>query len=82
MDYSMISKIEKAKIYSTERERIQFESLSVQIKGDNNSPHNVQYEQGIWRCDCNYCSSRGICSHTMAMERVLVDMVELGQVLH
>lgn len=82
MDYSMISKIEKAKIYAEERERIQFDSLSVQIKGDNNSPHNVQYDHGVWSCDCNYFKSRGVCSHTMAMERVLVDMVELGQVVH
>lgn len=78
MDYGMIGKIEKAKMYAEERERIRFESLSVRIKGDNTEPHLVQYDNGKWRCDCDFFNSRGVCSHTMAMERVLADMVEMG----
>ena len=78
MDYGMISKIEKAKIYSEERDRIEFESLRVRLEGDNNAPHVVEYHEGKWNCDCGFFSSRGVCSHTMAMERILADMVQMG----
>ena len=78
MDYGMISKIEKAKIYSEERDRIEFESLKVRIQGDNNADHVVEYNAGDWSCDCGFFGSRGVCSHTMAMERILTDMVQLG----
>jgi hypothetical protein len=78
MDYAMISKIEKAKIYAEQRDRIVFESLRVRVDGDNNAPHVVEYNGGDWKCDCGFFGSRGVCSHTMAMERVLADMVEIG----
>ncbi len=77
MDYGMIGKIEKAKLYSEERERIRFNSFRVNIDGDNNA-HNVAYDQGNWDCDCEFFASRSVCGHTMTMERVLADMVELG----
>lgn len=79
MDYAMIGKIEKAKIYSEERDRIEFESLIVHIKGENrNKRHRVEYHDGQWKCDCDFFTSRAVCSHSMAMERVLKDMVEIG----
>lgn len=78
MDYGMIGKIEKAKIYAEERDRIQFETLRVNLKGDNDKVHTVTYDHGQWHCDCGFFQSRGVCSHTMAMERVLANMVEIG----
>lgn len=79
MDYGMIGKIEKAKIYAEERDRIiTFDSLQARINGDNNAPHLVEYNRGTWNCDCDFFHSRGVCSHTMAMERVLGNMVERG----
>ncbi len=78
MDYGMIGKIEKSKFYAEERERIQFESLNVTLRGDNDTVHEVSYKEGIWNCDCSFFASRGVCSHTMALERVLKDMVEIG----
>jgi hypothetical protein len=77
MDYGMIGKIEKAKLYSEERERIRFDSFRVSINGDNDT-HYVTYDQGNWGCDCEFFASRSVCGHTMTMERVLADMVELG----
>ena len=77
MDYGMIGKIEKAKIYSEERDRIEFESFRVRIEGDNNI-HVITYQDGIWNCDCEFFATRAVCGHTMAMERVLEGMVELG----
>ena len=74
MDYGMIGKIEKAKMYAQERNRIQFESFEVNISGDNNS-HKIGYQEGTWHCDCDFFKSRGVCSHTMAMEKVLDEMI-------
>jgi hypothetical protein len=77
MDYSMIGKIEKAKLYAEQRDRIHFDTFQVRINGDNN-PHVVSYDQGAWHCDCDYFATRTVCSHTMTMERVLDSMVEIG----
>ena len=74
MDYGMIGKIEKAKRYAQERHRIHFEAFTVRIDGENNS-HRVQFDGGGWTCDCDFFHSRGVCSHTMAMEEVLKDML-------
>ncbi len=74
MDYGMIGKIEKAKRYSEERDRIRFETFSVTFDGENN-PHTVHFEQGNWLCDCEFFRTRGVCSHTMALERILEGMM-------
>lgn len=74
MDYGMIGKIEKAKRYAEERDRIRFMAFTVTFDGDNN-PHTVHFESGQWKCDCSFFSTRGVCSHTMALERVLAGML-------
>lgn len=74
MDYGMIGKIEKAKRYAEQTERIQFEQFTVTFDGDNN-PHKIMYAEGSWSCDCNFFTTRGFCSHTMAMERILGPML-------
>lgn len=77
MDYGMIGKIEKAKVYAEERDRIHFQSFKVKMDGTNNN-HLVGYEAGTWQCDCEFFRSRGDCAHTRAMEQVLGDMVQLN----
>jgi hypothetical protein len=74
MDYGMIGKIEKAKRYAEERDRILFTRFTVTFDGDNN-PHTVHYDEGQWQCDCDFFQSRGACSHTMALERILENMI-------
>lgn len=74
MDSGMIGKIEKAKRYANQRDRIRFESLTVTITGENN-PHTVHYKDGEWLCDCAFFQSRGRCSHTMALEMILEGML-------
>ena len=74
MDYGMIGKIEKAKRYAEERERIHFEQLTVAFDGENNS-HTVRFEGNRWQCDCDFFGTRGVCSHTMALERILEGMI-------
>lgn len=74
MDYGMISKIEKAKRYAEQRDRIRFTAFTVTFDGDNN-PHSVTYQDGQWQCDCSFFHSRGVCSHSMALEKVLAGML-------
>jgi hypothetical protein len=70
MDSAMIGKIQKAKDYAAEPERIRFHQLRVTFQGTN-ADHQVVYDEGTWRCTCNFFATRGICSHTMALERLL-----------
>ena len=74
MQSSLIGKIEKAKRYAEERDRITFSELNVRFRGENND-YNTSYRDGKWQCTCSFFSSWGMCSHTMAMERILADML-------
>jgi hypothetical protein len=76
MDSGMIGKIQKSKQYATERERIKINSLSVTIQGQNN-PHLVSFQNGMWNCDCDFFQTRDRCSHTMALERILIQEADL-----
>lgn len=77
MDYAMVSKLEKAKQYAKEPERFQFDTFQVTMSGANH-PHVITYDHGKWSCDCEFCRTRGRCSHTMALEQILGDMVEMA----
>jgi hypothetical protein len=70
MNSGMISKIQKAKRYAQERDRIHFVEFEVTFRGDHNS-YTVSYDRGQWNCGCNFFASRGVCSHTITLERVL-----------
>lgn len=74
MDSGMISKIQKAKRYAEEPERIHIQAMRVAFKGDHGT-YTVTYEGGTWHCECPFFQQRGVCSHTMAMERLLEPML-------
>lgn len=75
MDSSMIGKIEKAILYAHEPERIKFEQFEVSFEGDHKT-HKITYRQGEWSCDCSFFEHRGVCSHVMTLERILVGSVQ------
>jgi len=77
MDSGMIGKIEKAKKYAVERERISFNDFEVTIKGDNDI-HITKFINGKWECDCSFFQGRGRCSHTMSLEIILEGMVDIA----
>jgi hypothetical protein len=79
MDYGLIGKIEKAKRYAEERDRIEFTKFTVTFEGENND-HTVTYNEGEWYCNCDFFQTRGRCSHTMALETILDGMVDLAHV--
>jgi hypothetical protein len=70
MDSAMIAKISKAREYAQEPERISFKSFKVEFNGKHQA-YTITFDNGTWHCECDFFEQRGVCSHTMAMERVL-----------
>ncbi len=77
MDSAMVSRIEKAIRYAQERDRFQFQQFKVEVRGDNRS-HAVSYDGGKWTCTCDFFASRGMCSHTIALEKLLGEALPDG----
>jgi hypothetical protein len=74
MQSSLIGKIEKAKRYAKETDRVTFQELHVKFRGEN-SDYNVNFKDGKWHCTCDFFSKWGLCCHTMAMEEILNAML-------
>ena len=74
---NVVSDVEKSKRYSEESDRIRFVTFDISFKG-NNSDHRTVYGPEGWDCDCSDFRRAGHCSHTMAMERILKDMLPLA----
>jgi hypothetical protein len=74
MQSSLIGKVEKAKVYARERHRMQIDGLHVAFHGEN-SDHEVSIADGRWSCTCDFFTSWNVCSHTMALGRILDGMV-------
>ena len=66
---SLISKIEKAKRYAEQPDRITFESFDVRFRGDNGS-HRVSLKGDEWTCECDHFQTSGLCAHVMTMQRL------------
>ena len=74
MQSSLIGKIEKAKRYAQETERITLSEFSVKFRGENDS-YNTGYKDDKWHCTCSFFSTWGLCSHTMALEKIMGHML-------
>ena len=70
MDSGMISKIQKAIQYASQPERVKILGLSAMFHG-NHSDYQVSLKDNKWQCECHFFQQRGVCSHTMAIERLL-----------
>ena len=77
MGSSTISKIEKAVLYAHEPDRFEFQSFQVKVRGTHNT-HTVDYSAGKMHCDCEHFAGHGDCSHTIACEKVLGQMLPGG----
>ncbi|MDX2161411.1 MAG: SWIM zinc finger family protein [bacterium] len=75
MDYGMIGKIEKAKRYAAEPERVTIQSFTVHIQGDNDS-YTLHYGPEGWDCSCATFKGHGNCAHIMTMELLLKPMLK------
>lgn len=74
MHSSLIGKIEKAKRYAQERDRVTLFQFTVTFRGDNDT-YETGYADGQWRCSCSFFSRWGLCSHTMALQEIMADML-------
>ena len=74
MQSSLIGKIEKAKRYAQETDRVTFSELSVKFQGEHDT-YTISYKEGKWHCSCHFFLNWGLCSHTMALQRILGNML-------
>ena len=71
---SIISKIEKARTYAEEKERVNITALSATFRG-NHSKYDLGLDEAGWHCSCSSFGAQAICSHVMAVQRMLEGMV-------
>lgn len=69
----VIHKIEKAKRYAEEPERVTIEQMQVRFRGGNE--HIVTIKNQHWNCDCRFFQDWQTCSHVMALQRLLAPML-------
>ena len=81
MNSSFIRKVEKAKDYALQKERVNLTGCTVLFQGDNGD-HTLTYKAGSWDCDCDYLIGRDTCTHIMAMQMMLEDMVGAAPAAH
>lgn len=74
MHSDLIGKIEKARRYAEEPERIKLNELRATFHGGN-SNHELALKDGHWSCDCSFFRGWGTCAHVMAMQRILNPML-------
>ncbi len=74
MNSGLIGKIDKAKRYAQERNRIHIRGLRVDFEGDNDQ-HEVSLDGEEWRCNCRFFAGWGACAHTMTLERIMEGML-------
>lgn len=74
MRSSLIGKIEKAKRYAQEPDRVTLSGLTADFRGDNNN-YKLSYTNGKWQCNCHFFSQWETCSHTMALQQMLANML-------
>ncbi|MQG80694.1 MAG: hypothetical protein FI692_02815 [SAR202 cluster bacterium] len=70
MTSDAIGRVQKALQYSSEPERVSVKTFSATFEG-NHSIHEVIYNHEHWTCNCRAYSSQKVCSHTMAVQAIL-----------
>ncbi len=75
MDASMINKIQKAREYANQPERVTFNSLALEFEGKNNS-YFINLDAAGWSCSCPGFEKYAICPHIMALETVFKPMLK------
>jgi len=74
MQSSLIGKIEKAKRYAEEPERVTISNFSAVFRGENDC-HELGLADGKWSCNCSFFSQYGECVHIMTLQRLLGKML-------
>lgn len=74
MHSDLIGKIEKARRYAQEPERVALDELKARFHGGNNE-HTISLTDGAWSCDCEFFRMRSTCAHVMAMQKMFNPML-------
>ena len=74
MHSSVIGKVEKAMRYAHEPDRVKIRRLELDFQGDNGA-HRVSLDADSWQCDCHLFESVGGCTHTLAVQKMLGQML-------
>lgn len=74
MQSSFIGKIQKANMYAREPERLTLSDFTATFRGEHDS-YDVAYREGHWSCACHSFPMSGICSHVMAIQKLVGPML-------
>ena len=77
---NIVSDVKKSKRYAQESDRLRIVHFDCSFEGYNRN-HQVTYDSGRWSSTASFFAQRGVCSHTMALEKILKGMVEPARVL-
>jgi hypothetical protein len=76
MNSSLIGKIEKARRYEHELDRIHFHKADIEFRGEHDN-YVITLDGSNWHCSCHtFATGFDTCSHIMALQRIMHDMVE------
>lgn len=75
MHSDLIGKIEKARRYAQEPERVEISEFKASVRGDNGTAHTVVLHNEQWECTCSFFRVWGTCAHVMAVQRILNPML-------
>lgn len=78
MNSTLISKVEKARRYAEEPERVRFQSFKVAFHGGHDE-HEVTMNDSEFSCTCHFYEVHDTCAHIMAMQRILHAMLTEDQ---
>lgn len=71
---AIISKVEKANRYAREPDRLTFDSLGLEVRGDNDT-HRVTLAEGSWQCGCHFFDTHHSCVHVLTVQKILGRML-------
>lgn len=73
---SLIGKIEKARRYEHEPERIHLHKAEFEFRGEHDN-YIITLQGSDWSCTCHtFTTGLDTCSHIMALQRILHDVLE------
>jgi hypothetical protein len=74
MHSSLIGKIEKARRYAQQPERVRINTLDLTFHGEHDEYH-VTLDGSVWHCSCHFFTGFGTCAHVMGIQRMLEVML-------
>jgi hypothetical protein len=74
MHSSLIGKVEKAKRYAQEPDRVTISEFSADFRGEHDN-YTVTYKSNKWHCTCQFFSQWETCSHIMALQRLFSEVL-------